>query len=201
MARVDQLGRKVGIHLVLLHEQGELSQWLIGYDCLYDCTLPSIVVIYDGTYDLVICRLYLYVFNPCIKWWWLPDKVQKSAAEGTGNVLMMCSTMVCDYKSLLFSAITKSPLTTDFHIRNTTSTCLDRDINWSVDHGSNGSPFLDGSCGSWVTASDWLTHYDEIHYQYQATYFRFPVHYLVYFVLSWNCSSLPQLVLLSELEA
>jgi len=29
-------------------------------------------------------------------------------------------------------------------------------------HGSNGSPFLDGSRGSWVTASDPLTHGNEI---------------------------------------
>ena len=32
---------------------------------------------------------------------------------------------------------------------------------WVMGHGSNGSPFLDGSRGSWVTASDPLTH-DEI---------------------------------------
>jgi len=29
-------------------------------------------------------------------------------------------------------------------------------------NGSNESPFLDGSHGSWVTASDPLTHNDEI---------------------------------------
>ena len=33
--------------------------------------------------------------------------------------------------------------------------------SWVMGHGSNGSPFLDGSHGSWVTASDPLTH-DEI---------------------------------------
>ena len=32
----------------------------------------------------------------------------------------------------------------------------------SVGHGSNGSPFLDGSRGSRVIASDQLTHDDEI---------------------------------------
>jgi len=32
---------------------------------------------------------------------------------------------------------------------------------WVIGHGSNVSPFLDGSRGSWVTASDPLTH-DEI---------------------------------------
>ena len=32
---------------------------------------------------------------------------------------------------------------------------------WVMGHGSNGSSFLDGSRGSWVTASDPLTH-DEI---------------------------------------
>jgi len=37
-----------------------------------------------------------------------------------------------------------------------------RDGNESVGYGSNGSPFLDGSRGSWVTASDPLTHDDEI---------------------------------------
>ena len=36
-----------------------------------------------------------------------------------------------------------------------------RDVNGSVGHGSNGSPFLDGSRGSRVTASDPLTHDDE----------------------------------------
>jgi len=34
--------------------------------------------------------------------------------------------------------------------------------NRSVGHGSNGSPFLDGSRGSWITASNPLTHDDEI---------------------------------------
>ena len=35
---------------------------------------------------------------------------------------------------------------------------------WVMGDGSvaSGSPFLDGSCGSWVTASDPLTHDDEI---------------------------------------
>ena len=33
---------------------------------------------------------------------------------------------------------------------------------WVEGHGSNGSPFLDGSRGSWVTAGDSLTHDDEI---------------------------------------
>jgi len=33
---------------------------------------------------------------------------------------------------------------------------------WVMGHGSNGSPFLDGSRGSWVTAIDPLTHGDEI---------------------------------------
>ena len=37
-----------------------------------------------------------------------------------------------------------------------------RDGNKSVGHGSNGLPFLDGSRGSWVIASDPLTHDDEI---------------------------------------
>jgi len=32
---------------------------------------------------------------------------------------------------------------------------------WVMGHGSNGSPFLDGSRGSWVTASDPLTHADD----------------------------------------
>jgi len=41
-----------------------------------------------------------------------------------------------------------------------------RDGNGSVGHGSNGSPFLDGSRGSRVTASDPLTHDDEITAQY-----------------------------------
>jgi len=35
-------------------------------------------------------------------------------------------------------------------------------------HGSNGSPFLDGSRGSWVTALDPLTHDDEITVQWLA---------------------------------
>jgi len=39
-----------------------------------------------------------------------------------------------------------------------------------VGHGSNGSPFLDGSHGSWVTASDPLTHDDEITAQYLAIF-------------------------------
>jgi len=33
---------------------------------------------------------------------------------------------------------------------------------WVMGHGSNGSPLLDGSRGSRVTASDPLTHGDEI---------------------------------------
>jgi len=33
---------------------------------------------------------------------------------------------------------------------------------WVMGHGSNGSPFLDGSRGSRVTAIDPLTHGDEI---------------------------------------
>ena len=33
---------------------------------------------------------------------------------------------------------------------------------WVMGHGSNGSPFLDGSRGSRVTASDPLTHDYEI---------------------------------------
>ena len=37
-----------------------------------------------------------------------------------------------------------------------------RDGNGSVGHGSDGSPFLDGSRGSWFTGSDPLTHDDEI---------------------------------------
>ena len=39
---------------------------------------------------------------------------------------------------------------------------------WVMGHGSNGSPFLDGSRGSRVTASDPLTHDDEITAQYLA---------------------------------
>jgi len=31
-----------------------------------------------------------------------------------------------------------------------------------VGHGPNGSPFLDGSRGSWITVSDPLTHDDEL---------------------------------------
>jgi len=42
---------------------------------------------------------------------------------------------------------------------------------WVMGHGSNGSPFLDGSHGSWVTASDPLTHDDEITAQYSLQYF------------------------------
>ena len=42
---------------------------------------------------------------------------------------------------------------------------------WVMGHGSNGSPFLDGSRGSWVTASDPLTHDDEITAQYSLQYF------------------------------
>ena len=38
----------------------------------------------------------------------------------------------------------------------------DRDGNGSVGHGSNGSPFLDGSRRSWVTADDPLARNDEI---------------------------------------
>ena len=41
---------------------------------------------------------------------------------------------------------------------------------WVVGHGSNGSPFMDGSRGSWVTASDPLTHVDEITAQYLAIF-------------------------------
>ena len=33
---------------------------------------------------------------------------------------------------------------------------------WVTGHGSNELPFLDGSRGSWVNASDLLTHDDEI---------------------------------------
>ena len=33
---------------------------------------------------------------------------------------------------------------------------------WVMGHGSNGSPLLDGSRGSWVIASDPLTHDDKI---------------------------------------
>ena len=46
---------------------------------------------------------------------------------------------------------------------------------WVVGHGSNGSPFLDGSRGSRVTASDPLTHDEISQYHYQATYFCFPL--------------------------
>jgi len=37
-----------------------------------------------------------------------------------------------------------------------------RDGNGSVGHGSNGSPFLDGSHGSYVTTFDPLTHDNDI---------------------------------------
>jgi len=46
---------------------------------------------------------------------------------------------------------------------------------WVMGHGSNGSPFLDGSRGSWVTASDPLTHDDITQYHYQTTYFFVPL--------------------------
>ena len=36
---------------------------------------------------------------------------------------------------------------------------------WVMGHGSNGSPFLDGLRGSWVTAGEPLTHDDEISVQ------------------------------------
>ena len=42
---------------------------------------------------------------------------------------------------------------------------------WVMGHGSNGSPFLDGSRGSWpswVTALDPLTHDHKISAQYLA---------------------------------
>ena len=39
---------------------------------------------------------------------------------------------------------------------------------WVMGHGSNGSPFLDGSRGSWVTALDPLTHDHKISVQYLA---------------------------------
>jgi len=39
---------------------------------------------------------------------------------------------------------------------------------WVMGHGSNGSPFLDGSRGSRVTALDPLTHDDEITAQWLA---------------------------------
>jgi len=41
---------------------------------------------------------------------------------------------------------------------------------WVMGHGSNGSPFLDGSRGSRVTASDPLTHDNEITAQYLAIF-------------------------------
>ena len=63
-----------------------------------------------------------------------------------------------------------------------------RDGNGSVGHESNGSPFLDGSRGSRVIASDPLAHDDEITVQYLAIF--------VYFVGIKNCS-LTQLVVLS----
>jgi len=39
---------------------------------------------------------------------------------------------------------------------------------WVMGHGSNGSPFVDGSHGSW---GHWLTHDDEITAQYSLQYF------------------------------
>jgi len=36
------------------------------------------------------------------------------------------------------------------------------EMELEMDHGSNGSPFLDGSHGSWVIASDPQAHDDEI---------------------------------------
>ena len=33
---------------------------------------------------------------------------------------------------------------------------------WVMGHGSNESPFLGGSRGSWITAGDPLTHDDEV---------------------------------------
>jgi len=48
-------------------------------------------------------------------------------------------------------------------------------VQWVMGHGSNGSPFLDGSRGSWVTASDPLTHDEITQYHYQTTYFCFPL--------------------------
>ena len=41
---------------------------------------------------------------------------------------------------------------------------------WVMGHGSNGSPFLDGARGSRVTASDPLTHDNEITAQYLAIF-------------------------------
>jgi len=38
---------------------------------------------------------------------------------------------------------------------------MEMEMGQWVMHGSNGSPFLDGSRGSWVTASDPLTHDDD----------------------------------------
>ena len=55
-------------------------------------------------------------------------------------------------------------------------------------HGSNGSPFLDGSRSSWVTASDPLTHDDEITAQWLA---------IVCSLLTFRNCLLSQLVLLS----
>jgi len=46
---------------------------------------------------------------------------------------------------------------------------------WVMGYGSNGSPFLDGSRGSWVTASDPLTHDDETTAQYSLQFFWFLV--------------------------
>ena len=71
-----------------------------------------------------------------------------------------------------------------------------RDGNGSVGHGSwvKWVTILDGSRGSWVTASDPLTH-DEITAQIFNTITRLPTfvflyettgHYLAYFVLSWH---------------
>ena len=45
------------------------------------------------------------------------------------------------------------------------SECLLAEVEmgqWVMGHGSTGSPFMDGSRRSWVTASDPLTHDDEI---------------------------------------
>jgi len=58
-----------------------------------------------------------------------------------------------------------------------------RDGNGSVGHGSNGSSFLDGSRGSWVTASHPLTHDEITQYHYQATYFCFPLRLALFSVL------------------
>jgi len=40
--------------------------------------------------------------------------------------------------------------------------CLNQIWKWVSGHGSKGSPFLDGSRGSWVIASDPSTNDDEI---------------------------------------